>query len=184
MIDPSLLLLGIAFTLAAKPIDLIDENKWIGGAIGFALKYGFVLLSGYVIFLSLAIDHNLTPHFLSLFLFWTLRGKFNYPSHVLFAFIPAMLIGHYLTTEYLVLGLAGLTTYGILEYLIRRFSGWFFQIFLYRSLARFLIVPSALSIYLDDLNILAQTFGGLLSTHVIRHLIRKDVIRIREGIRT
>lgn len=184
MIDVTIPVLGIAFGLSAKPIDLIDENKWIVGKTGFVLKYGFVLLSGYVVFLSLDADRNLTPYFLSLFLFWILRGKFGYPSHVLFAFIPAMLIGRHLTGEYLALGIAGLAVYGALEYLIRRFKGWIVQVLLYRSLARFLVVPFGLGLYLDDFNPLWYTIPGLLSMHVVRYLIRKDFICIREGIRT
>lgn len=179
-----MLLLGLAFSLAAKPIDLVDENKWIVGPAGFVLKYACVLLSGYVVFLSLEADRNLTPLFLALFLFWTLRGKFGYPSHVLFAFIPAVLIGRYLTGEYLLLGLAGLAVYGVLEFAVRRYKGWFVQMLLYRSLARFLVVPFGLGVYLADFTPLFYVIPGLLSMHAVRYLIRKDVIRLREGVRT
>lgn len=184
MIDPVMLLLGAAFSLTQKLIDLIDEHRWIVGKAGFVLKYLFVLLFSYVVFLTLAADARLTPHFLALFLFWILRGKIDYPSHVLGAFIPALLIGPHLTAEYLLLGLAGLAGYGALEYVVRRCRGWVVQVLLYKSLARFLVVPFGFGLYFNDFNPLVFTACGLLSMHGMRYLIRKDVIRLREGGRT
>jgi hypothetical protein len=184
MNDFYILLLGAAFSLTAKPIDLIDENKWIVGNVGFALKYFFVLLFSYVVFLSLEADRNLTPHFLALFLFWILRGKFGYPSHVLFAFIPGILIGQHITQEYVVMGVGGLAVYGVLEYVVRHFKNRVVQTLLYKSLGRFLIVPLGISLYLDDYNPLLYVIPGLLLMHLVRYLIRKDIIRIREGVRT
>lgn len=184
MIDPVMLLLGAAFSLSQKLMDLIDEHRWIPGKAGFALKYASVLLFGYVVHLSLTADAHLTPLFLALFLFWILRGKLDYPSHVLLVFIPALLIGPRLTTEYVLLALAGLVAYGVLEYVVRRFRGWAVQVLLYRSLARFLVVPFGLGLYLDDFNPLVYTASGLLSMHAVRYLIRKDVIRLRVGERT
>ena len=179
-----ILVLGAAFGLTAKPVDLIDENKWITGKAGFVLKYFFGLLFSYVVFLSLEADRNLTPFFLSLFLFWILKGKFGYPSHVLFAFITALLLGPHVTREFTVMSVAGLAAYGILDYVVRCFKNKVVQIFLYRSLARFLIVPLGLSLYLDDLAPFLYTIPGLLSMHLVRYLIKIDVIRIREGVRT
>lgn len=179
-----ILVLGAAFSLTAKPVDLIDENKWITGKAGFVLKYFFVFLFSYVVFLSLETDRNLTPHFLSLFLFWILKGKFGYPSHVLFAFIPALLLGPHVTLEFSVMSAAGLAVYGVLDDVVRRFKSKVVQILLYRSLARFLIVPLGLSFYLDDFNPFLYTIPGLLLMHLVRYLIKKDVIRIREGVRT
>lgn len=184
MIDPSMVLLGAAFSVTQKLMDLIDEHKWIVGSAGFMLKYFSVLLSSYVIFLSLETDAHLTPYFLALFLFWILRGKIDYPSHVLFTFIPALFIGQRLTGEYLMLGLVGLAVYGVLEYVVRRCKGWVVQMLLYRSLARFLVVPFGLGLYLDDFNPLVYTVCGLLSIHVVRYLIRKNVIRLREDVCT
>lgn len=180
-----ILLLGAAFSLTAKPIDLIDENKWIVGKIGFALKYFFVLLFSYIVFLSLEADRNLTPLFLALFLFWILNDKFSYPSHVLaWAFIPGILLGPHITKEYAAIGIAGLAVYGVLEYVIRHFKNRVVQILLYKSLGRFLIVPFGLSLYLDDYNLFLYVIPGLLSMHLVRYLIKKDIIRIREGVRT
>ena len=179
-----ILALGAAFGLTAKPIDLIDENKWITGQVGFILKYFFVLLFSYVIFLSLKADPNLTPHFLSLFLFWVLKGKFGYPSHVLLAFITALLLGPHLTTGFAVLSVAGLAVNGVLDHVVRHFKSKAVQILLYKSLARFLVVPLGLSLYLDDYNPFFYTIPGLLLMHLVRYLIRKDVIHIREGVRT
>lgn len=185
MIDLHIILLGAAFSLTAKPIDLIDENKWIVGKVGFALKYFFVLLFSYIVFLSLEADRNLTPLFLALFLFWILRGKFGYPSHVLaWAFIPGIFIGQHITPEYVVMGVGGLAVYGVLEYVIRHFKNRVVQTLLYKSLGRFLIVPLGLSLYLDDYNLFLYVIPGLLSMHLVRYLIKKDVIRIREGVRT
>lgn len=180
-----ILLLGLAFSLTAKPIDLIDENKWVAGRIGLVLKYFFVLLFSYVVFLSLAADSNLTPYFLSIFFFWILNGKLDhYPSHVLVAFIPGILLGQHITTEYAMMGIAGLAAYGALEYVIRHYQNWFVQVALYKSLGRFFIVPLALGFYLDDYNLVLYVVPGLLSMHLVRYCIRKDIIRIREGIRT
>ncbi len=179
-----ILLLGAAFSLSAKPIDLIDENKWIVGKAGFVLKYLFVFLFGYIVFLSLEANKNLTPYFLSLFLFWILRGKFGYPSHVLFAFIPGILIGQHLTREYALMGVAGLAVYGMLEYVIRNFKNKIIQTLLYKSLGRFLIVPLGFGFYLDDFNLFLYCIPGLLLMHLVRYLIKKDVICIREGVRT
>lgn len=184
LIDPIILLLGAAFSLSQKLMDFIDEHQWIVGKSGFALKYASVLLFGYVVHLSLAADAHLAPYFLSLFLFWILRGKIDYPSHVLFVFIPALLLGRCLTEEYLLLGLTGLAVYGALEYVVRHFRGWAVQVLLYKSLARFLMVPFGLGLYLDDFNPLVFTACGLLSMHAVRYLIRRDVIRLREGERT
>lgn len=179
-----ILLLGAAFSLTAKPIDLIDENKWIVGKVGFALKYFFALLFSCVVFLSLEADRNLTPLFLALFLFWILKGKFGYPSHVLVAFIPGILIGQHITQEYAVMGMGGLAVYGMLEYVVRHFKSRLVQTLLYKSLGRFLIVPLGMSLYLDDYNPILYIIPGLLLMHLVRYLIKKDIIRIREGVRT
>ena len=149
------------------------------------LKYFFVLLFSYIVFLSLEADRNLTPLFLSLFLFWILNGKLDsYPSHVLVAFIPGIFLGQHITTEYAVLGVAGLAVYGMLEYVIRHFKNRVVQVLLYKSLGRFLIVPLGLSFYLNDHHLVLYVVPGLLSMHLVRYCIKKDVIRIREGIRT
>lgn len=179
-----MLLLGAAFSLTAKTVDLIDENKWVTGKVGLALKYLFVLLFSYVVFLSLEADKNLAPYFLALFLFWILRGKFGYPSHVLIAFIPGILIGRYLTLNYTVLAVCGLAVYGTLEYVIRHFKNWAVQALLYKSLGRFLIFPIGLGFYLDDFNVVLYVVPGLISMHLVRFLIKQDIIRIREGVRT
>jgi hypothetical protein len=183
-INPYILLLGAAFSLTAKPIDLIDENKWIAGKTGFMLKYLFVCISCYIFFISLEMDKNMTPYFLSLFLFWILNGKFGYPSHVLFAFIPAILIGQRITLRYAVLGFAGLAIYGLLEYIVRHFKNMFVQFILYKSLGRFLIVPFCMSVYLNDYNLFLFVIPGLLSMHFVRYLINMNVIHIASGKRT
>jgi hypothetical protein len=45
-------------------------------------------------------------------------------------------------------------------------------------------VPLGLSLYLDDYNPFLYIIPGLLLMHLVRYLIKKDIIRIREGVRT
>lgn len=175
------MLLGVGFSVTAKPIDLIDENKWIKGLPGFLLKYLFVLIFSGVMYLSLQMNSNLTPYFLALFLFWILNGKLNYPSHVLFAFIPALIMGKMLTLEYILLAVGGLLVYGMLELLVKRCNNSMVQLILYKSLVRFLIVPFCLGVYLYDFTALIYSVSSLLSMHLVRYLIRINIIKISEG---
>jgi hypothetical protein len=179
-----IIILGVGFSVTAKPIDLIDENKWIKGLPGFLLKYLFVLIFSGVVYLSLQMNRNLTPHFLALFLFWILNGKLNYPSHVLFAFIPALIMGKMLTLEYILLAVVGLLVYGMLELLVKRCNNSMVQLILYKSLVRFLVVPFCLGAYLYDFTALIYTVSGLLSMHLVRYLIRVNIIKISEGRKT
>lgn len=174
----TMVVLGIAFATLSKPIDLIDENGWIVGTLGFILKYIFVLLSSIAVYLTIEIDKTFVPYFLAIFLFWTLNNKFDYPSHVLYAFIPAILIGRYINVEYTVLALICLVIYGILEFIVKKRSNKLIELLLYKSLARFLIVPLFLSIYFNNFNILLYTTCGLLSMHIVRYLIKKNIIKI------
>lgn len=177
----TILLFWFGFSVLAKPIDLIDENAWLWGKLGFFLKYFFVLVSTYFVFLTLHFDPNFTPHFLSLFLFWVLNGKFEYPSHVLFGFIPAIYIGQYINFEYTMLAIVWLIVYGILEFLVKKYQHPIIQTGLYKSLARFLIVPFGLSVYFSDYNIILFVIPWLLSMQIVRYLIKKDVIKIHRG---
>lgn len=179
-----ILAMGLGFAVIAKPIDLIDENGWIQGALGFVIKYACVLIFSGVVYLSLQINQNLAPHFIALFFFWILNGKLNYPSHVLFAFIPALIMGRYLTMQYLLLALAGLAVYGILELLVKRSKSRLIHLLLYKSLARFIIVPLGMGIYLSDLTPVIYSIPGLLSMHLVRYLIHANIIKIKEGGRT
>ena len=80
--------------------------------------------------------------------------------------------------------MGGLAVYGVLEYVVRRFKNRVVQTLLYKSLGRFLIVPLGMSLYLDDYNLFLYIIPGLPSMHLVRYLIKKDIIRIREGVRT
>lgn len=174
----TMVILGIAFAVISKPIDLIDENGWIGGKLGFVLKYVFVLLSSFVVYWTIEMDKTFVSYFLAIFLFWTLNNKFEYPSHVLYAFIPAILIGRYIDVEYTVLALIGLMIYWLLEFIVKKSDNKLIKLLLYKSLARFLVVPLLLSAYFGNFNITIYTACGLLSMHIVRKLIKQEIIKI------
>lgn len=173
-----LIVLGITFAISYKIVDLIDEHNWINGKIGFILKYFFTLIVACSVYFSFELEKDLTPHLLSVMLFWILNNKFEYPSHVLAAFLSAIFIGKYLTIEYTVLALIGLAIYWILEFIVKRSSNKLIELLLYKSLARFLVVPLFLSVYFNNFNITIYTACGLLSMHVVRYLIKKEIIKI------
>lgn len=170
--------LWIGFSVMTKWVDLIDEHNWIKWKTWFILKYLFVFIATYIVYLSVITDKNLIPYFFAVLLFWLLNNKLEYPSHVLFCFNTGILIGSYINLNYILIGIVSLIIYGGVEFVIKTYKYPVIQIGLYKSLARFLIVPLGLSIYFSDYKIVIFVIPWLLSMHFVRYLIVKQIIKI------
>ena len=170
---------GFIFSTAFKVVDLIDEHKWLPWKKGFFIKYISVIFVLYSIYGAVSISPLFIYYFVPIFIFWILKNKMEYPSHVLIMFIGALLFGWYIKMTDII-PIIGITfIYFVLEYVVKKFQkNKYVDVILYRSLWRYYIVPFFIGIYFNDMRIFLYVIPGLLSMLLIRKMIKKRVIQV------
>lgn len=178
-----ILTLWLIFSNSFKVVDLIDEHKWIEWKKWFIIKYFFAILTVISVYLTLKLDNNFIIHFSSIFLFWIIKNKMEFPSHVLIMFFNWILLWYFSNFSFNTISLIVifLFLYLIIDYIIGNFKkNKIISYFFYKRLGRFYIIALFLSIYLNDYYIILHSAIWLLSMEIIRLLISKNIIKIKQ----
>jgi len=167
------------FSTSAKVLDWIDEHGWLNETF---VRHVFSLTS-IIVFICTVwywadISVALSYYFFSVFIYWIIRKKIDYPSHVLCISIGMFLIGSKTWIHpTLIYSISLASLYFLFDFLLKKIRRYkIIDVLFFQSLWRFYLVPIIISIYFWDISPVIFVIWGLPAMVLAKKIQKKLIL--------